>query len=105
MATAFAAQRSWYAVAADGHEWPLVIGIGPALRNDKGVWRVEVLLDPIDRTSHYIHGADGWQATTLAMEFAVDRLRHFVEQGGKLFWERGGTPAEPAELLPGNREP
>jgi hypothetical protein len=66
-----------------------------------GVLRAHLSLGVLQERTHGIAGVDGWQAITLAMEFAAVRLGHFVEDGWLFYWERGGEAASPSELTDG----
>lgn len=93
-----AAERTWFAVAPDGSEHDVVMRIGVPVEAPGGEWRAVVTLGVLESRSHEIAGIDAWQAVAEAMRFAATRVGHFVEDGWRLYWERGGEPVSPAEL-------
>src|ERR1700754_2813497 len=91
-------ERTWFGVAPDGSEHDVRLRIGiPELRVG-GEWSAEISLVPLEMTTRSIFGVDGWQALQLAQQFAATRVRHFIEEGWTLYWQRGGEAADPFDL-------
>jgi hypothetical protein len=93
----FVLRRVWFAVAPDGSERELVIGIEAPFEEPTGEWRAKlsaaVLGPPIA-----VAGLDSWQAVFLAMKFAATRLEHLAEKGWKFYWEKDGDAVGPGDL-------
>jgi hypothetical protein len=47
-----------------------------------------------------VHGGDLWQSLQLANRLAAQLLEYFVQDGGRLFWEKGGEQIQLSELFP-----
>ncbi len=92
-------ERTWFGISPDGSEHEVKLCIGIPERQPSGDWFADVSLVPLEMNVRRIFGIDSWQALQLAQRFAARRVSHFVEDGWKLFWERGGEGALPIELL------
>ena len=49
-----------------------------------------VAMDGLHERLHDVHGVDSWQAMMLAVRLVKVLLGFFVDDGGKLYWEKGG---------------
>lgn len=96
----FIAKRTWFAIAPDGHEFNLVIRLGQPYEASDVSWACPVAVEGLHNKLQDIQGIDSLQAIELAMRLAANLISGFVEDGGKLFWERGGEPVSLAESLP-----
>jgi uncharacterized protein DUF6968 len=75
------------AVRSSGDRFPLTIEIGiPYEDADHRAWRCPVSLAELDRRLPDLAGGDSFQALCIAVNFVGQRLSHFVEDGGKLFF-------------------
>jgi hypothetical protein len=44
-------------------------------------------------------GLDPWQALQLAQQLAAQLLAYFIQDGGRLFWEKDGEQVQLSELF------
>ena len=81
------------AVEKDGRRFPLKVSIGRPYQSGKDpeTWACPVRIDPLHTHLRDIAGSDSFQALCLASRMAVDLLDGFVEKGGKLVDEDGGS--------------
>jgi hypothetical protein len=93
------AKRTWHGVAPDGAEREVTIAIGQPILQAGGEWRSNVTLGCLDTHVARIAGIDSWQALQLGMQFAAARVAGFAEDGWEFYWEQGGDPADPADLV------
>ena len=96
-----AAERVWFAVAPDGTEHRVALQVGVPAQASDGVWWSAVSLLPMESREQRIAGLDAWQAVEQAMLFIARRVGHFAADGWQFYWEHGGEPAAPSELMPG----
>lgn len=94
----FTAERTWFAIAPDGTEHDVVVGVGLPTKADRGEWRCIASLGCLETHTHSIAGIDSWQAIGLAMSFAAGQLSRFTANGWRFYWERGGELATPEDL-------
>lgn len=81
------------AVAKDGRSFPLKVSIGRPYQSGKDpeTWACPVLIDPLHTHLRDIAGGDSFQALCLASRMAVELLDGFVQSGGKLVDDDGGS--------------
>src|SRR4051812_29134667 len=70
-------------VQPDGTRRTLVLGVGVPYE-EKGCWRCPVTLDGLHTRLVPAAGVDSLQALCLAIALVHSRLRHLVEDGGRL---------------------
>jgi hypothetical protein len=92
-------ERTWFAVAPDGTEHTLHLRIGVPEKGSRGEWTCEVWVGVLDPGSHTVVGVDSWQAIAEGIRHVQSVVRHFESRGWRYFWERGGEPASPSELV------
>jgi hypothetical protein len=73
-------------VDRDGTRFPIKVEIGtPYLsKREPDTWRCSVSIEPLHKSLHDIAGGDAFQALCLASRMAIDLLRSFVDNGGRL---------------------
>jgi hypothetical protein len=71
---------------ANGERFNIAIRIGMPYQVNDVSWACPVAADGIDRKLADMHGIDSWQALLLAIGLVRNRLEHFLETGGKLYW-------------------
>lgn len=84
------AERTLYAVEADGHEYEIHLMIGKPYPVDTGEWVCPVTLPGAQGRLTDIRGVDSWQALMLSTRAIRELLGHFVDVGVKLLSEAGG---------------
>lgn len=93
------AGRELYAVAADGRGFEVKLGIGQPCRITEDEWACAVQLSGLHENLSDAHGIDSWQALQLAQQLAARLLQYFVQDGGRLFWEKDGEQVQLSELF------
>ncbi|MBN2286163.1 MAG: hypothetical protein JXI43_06925 [Tissierellales bacterium] len=72
-----------------GKKFPVSIQIGTPyeIKDGKGAdfARCPVFVKGLDKKPHDVAGIDTFQALTLAIAYVSDRLKYFVEDGGKIY--------------------
>jgi hypothetical protein len=71
---------------ATGERFDITVRIGQPYKVNDVSWACPVAVDGLDRQLADMHGIDSWQALLLAISLVRDRLGHFLETGGKLYW-------------------
>ena len=84
------AERTIYAVTKEGDGFEVRLAIGRPYRVESGDWACPLALDGLHERLHDIHGVDSWQAMMLAVRLIKVLLGFVIENGGKLYWEKGG---------------
>ena len=94
------AEKLLIARSPDGEEWELRISVWPPQEAELAPWACKVEISRLFTPARSIYGEDSWQAQMLAMRFAANRIQHFIEQGGSLYWPSPGAAASrvPFEL-------
>lgn len=94
------AKTKLYAIDKDGRgfEINLSIGVPYPMPNDKD-WACSVGMEGLHSGLHEIYGVDSWQALNLALKLPRRILTYFVEDGGKLFLEKGGDEINIDEIF------
>lgn len=95
----FIAGRELYAIAADGRGFEVKLGIGRPYRITEDEWACAVQLSGFHENLSDAHGIDSWQALQLAQQLAAQLLGYFVQDGGRLFWEKDGEQVQLSELF------
>jgi hypothetical protein len=95
----FIAQRKLFALAADGSCFNIDLGIGKPYQISADEWACAVQVVGLHDHLHDVHGVDSWQALQLACQLAAQMLGHFTEDGGTVFWEKGGERLELPDLF------
>lgn len=87
------AERTIYAVDNNGRGFEMRLMIGRPYESDPtyGVWACPVALKGLHGSLSDIYGDDSWQALMLARDLLKRLLTYFVEDGGQLFSEEGGS--------------
>jgi hypothetical protein len=93
------AGRELYAVAVDGRGFGVKLGIGQPYRITEDEWACAVQLSGLHENLSDAHGIDSWQALQLAQQLAARLLQYFVQDGGRLFWEKDGDQVQLSELF------
>lgn len=94
------AERTIYAIAADGREFEVHLAVGRPYPISKDEWACPVLLEGLHSRLRDQHGIDSWQALQLAYQLIGQLLGYFIQDGGKLFWENGGESVLVSDLIP-----
>lgn len=81
------------AVEKDGRRFPLKVLIGRPYQSgkDPDTWACPVRIDPLHTHLRDIAGGDSFQALCLVSRMAVELLNGFVQGGGKLIDDDGGS--------------
>jgi len=85
------AERTIYAVSEDGNSFEIRLMIGKPYQTDSGEWACPVALSGLHDRLHDMLGSDSWQSMIVAIHLMKLLLGFFVEAGGKLFTEQGGS--------------
>lgn len=95
------AERVIYAVDNDARGFDVGIMIGKPYQTDfkYGDWACPVALIGLHGRFPDMYGVDSWQALIVAVRLVKALLTNFVEEGGKLYWEKGGEEITVAELF------
>ena len=93
------------AVESSGRRFPLKVSIGRPYQSgsDPATWACAVNIDPLYTHVRDIAGGDAFQALCLACRMAVELLDGFVERGGKLVDDDGGTVSLDSYIPPGRK--
>ena len=73
--------------------------VGMPYKHESGDWACPVALEGLHGRLHDIYGVDSWQSLVLAMNLVGNLLTYFVEDGGKLYREKGDGEISVAELF------
>lgn len=95
----YIAERTLYAVAAGGVEFEITLAVGKPYEVSSDEWACPVRLTGLHERLNDMHGIDSWQALQLACQLAAQLLGYFVEDGGKLFWEKDGEQVAIKDLF------
>lgn len=98
--TEIIAERSLFAISAKGEKLTLRIAVGRPYQVDDVSWACPVSIEGLYTKLHDAVGVDSWQALTLAIGLTRQLLDHFLEGGGKLYWEEGGEEVTLNDLFP-----
>lgn len=96
------AERVIWAVDKDSRGFDVALMIGkPYQDNDTpyGDWACPVAMSGLHGRLADMYGIDSWQALANARQLIYRILTYFVEDGGKLFWEKNGNELSVAELF------
>jgi hypothetical protein len=77
----------------NGERFDIRLRIGQPYQVNDVSWACPVALDGLDRQLPDMHGIDSWQALLLAISLVRNRLEHFLETGGKLYWREDPSVA------------
>jgi hypothetical protein len=97
------AERTVFAVDKDGQEFEIRAAVGVPYEAESGSWACPVCLEGL-RNLPDMYGVDSLQALLLALKAIRNMLSYFVEQGGKLYWEKGGEELTVDELFEDREE-
>jgi hypothetical protein len=97
------AERTIYAIDKDGRGFEIRVMLGKPYQTDSKFndWACPVGLSGLHGAFPDMHGVDSWQALTLAMNLIGNLLSYFVEDGGKLYYEKDGSETSVHELFKG----
>jgi hypothetical protein len=93
------AERTIFAVDKDGCEFEIRTAVGLPYETESGDWACPCALEGLHKRFPDMHGVDSWQSLILATRAIRNMLDYFIEQGGKLYWEKGGEEISVAELF------
>jgi hypothetical protein len=96
----YVAEKKLFASAADGRTFEIHLAVGTPYAVSESEWACSVLLDGLHNKLRDQHGVDSWQALQLAYQLVAQLLAYFVQDGGQLFWEKGGESVSLATLIP-----
>lgn len=85
------AERRIRAISAKGERLTLRVAVGRPYQVDDVSWACPVSIEGLHAKLHDTVGIDSWQALGLANALAQQLLGHFLEDGGRLYWEEGGS--------------
>lgn len=93
------AEMTVYAVR-DGQSERLRLAVGMPYVTDDGAWACAVELEGAYARVSDVVGANSWHALALAIALLHSLLGHYVDSGGRLFWEEGGEEMRLSDLFP-----
>ncbi|HMQ04244.1 MAG TPA: DUF3658 domain-containing protein [Pyrinomonadaceae bacterium] len=93
------AETVLYSVDKDGRQFDIGVMIGQPYEHELGDWACPVALVGLHGRFPDIHGIDSFQSLTLALRLIGNLLTVFVEDGGKLYREKGGDEMSVGELF------
>ena len=94
------AERRIVAVSAKGEKLALCVAVGRPYQVDDVSWACPVRIEGLYAKLHDAVGTDSWQALGLAIGLTRQLLGYFLEDGGKLYWEEGGSEMTLNDLFP-----
>jgi hypothetical protein len=94
------AERRIFAISAKSEKLMLHIAVGQPYQVDDVSWACPVSIEGLYAKLHDAVGTDSWQALGLAIGLARQLLGYFLEDGGKLYWEEGGSEMTLNDLFP-----
>jgi hypothetical protein len=74
---------------ADGSKRKVLVRVGKPYKDADGPWRCPCELAGFEPRYVDMAGADSMQALCLAVSVVRRRLEHFIEDGGRIFYESG----------------
>jgi hypothetical protein len=98
------AGKTIYAIDADGRGFEIHLMVGKPYPHEHGDWACPLALEGLHGRFPDIRGVDSWQSLVLALKLSRNLLEYFVEDGGKLYWEKGGEEISVDELYGDVRE-
>lgn len=99
-----AAEMTVYALR-NGQPERLRLAVGVPYLNDDGAWACAVEFEGAYARLSDVVGVNSWHALALAMGLLHSLLGHYVDSGGRLFWEEGGDAMQLSDLFPQFRAP
>src|SRR5215203_6152323 len=93
------AETTLYAVDKESRAFEIRAMVGAPYKDESGDWACPVSLDGLHGQLQDIYGVDSWQSLVLAMNLVGNLLTYFVEDGGKLYREKGGDEISVADLF------
>lgn len=93
------AERSIYAIDKDSRGFEIRLMIGRPYEVSPDEWACPVAALGLHGVYPDMHGVDSWQALTLARQLVRGVLTSFVEDGGRIFWEKDGEEQTVEVLL------
>jgi hypothetical protein len=99
MQSAMLCERVLFAVPREGEGFETTFRIGQPKPASDVSWTCAVSAEGLLRPAD-IHGIDAWQALILALSLLESQVAHFLENGGALFFERGGLKMTREDLFP-----
>jgi len=93
------AKRIIFAIDKDGREFEIRAALGLPYETESGDWACPVALEGLHGGLPDMYGVDSWQSLVIAIKTIHTTLSYFVEDGGKLYWDKGGEELSVAELF------
>ena len=103
MEQGFIAERRIWAVSGNERAFEIRLAVGMPYRISEGDWACPTQLMGLHDKLADIHGIDSWQALQLAQGLLAWSLGKFVENGGRLFWEKDGEEVRVESIFVGIR--
>lgn len=97
----FVASRRFRARLPEGGEFEIDLGVGRPIQCGEDDWTCALALKGLHDRLADQHGADPWQALTLAQELARQLLLGFVEGGGQLMDLETGAVVKVEDIFSG----
>lgn len=89
-----------FSISPDGEEKPLVIEIGAPEKKSNGEWQCAWEIQNLYTESHPAVSDGAWHSLVLAIRTIEQLLTYYIEDGGRLFHEKGGDELPVSELVP-----
>lgn len=92
------AERTIYAIDKDSREFEIRLMVGKPYPDGRD-WACPVAMIGLHGAFPDMRGVDSWQALTIAQQLIGRLLTYFVEDGGRLFWQKNGGQLTVEELF------
>ncbi len=94
------AEQKLYSITANGESKPLILRIGAPEKKDEETWRCPWEIEGLYTKVSPAIGISSLHSLVLVVALFEQQLKYFVEDGGKLYLELGGTEISVSEIIP-----
>lgn len=94
------AKMEFFSISSNGEDKPLVVRIGAPDKRNEDEWQCPWEINGLYEENHSTVSNESWHCLLLAIQTIEQLLSYYVEDGGKLYWEKGGNELQISELIP-----
>lgn len=93
------AERTIHAIDKDSREFEIRLMVGKPYEVSPTAWACPVAMVGLHGVFPDMYGVDSWQALLTSLNLIGSLLNYFVEDGGRIFFEKDGDQIDPDELF------
>ncbi|WP_303493037.1 DUF6968 family protein [Saccharophagus degradans] len=94
------AQTEIFTVTPDGRDKILVLKIGAPQKRNEDEWMCYWEISGLHENVHATVSNDKWHSLMLVIRTIEQLLTYYVEDGGRLYWEKSGEEIAVSDLIP-----